>query len=250
MTIDGQLTLEGSDGINWHIDDVKILGGTQYGLRAYLGFGGVDAFAGTLAQRPVLSHIEVVGMGSRGLGATCSASVAAASVIIEYADIYGCQDGIKTWSDYTMRYSWVHDMDHPSGAHSDAVQITRGTNIEFTGNRFDGYDGYTSDGSGFTTDYTGNSVLQTGQADGDIQATWTNNWFAGGHYTIRPSFGHGETYNLSYSFVNNRWLRHGTSVALGRTDLVPSTYGPVYGGTSSVYVWENNVWDDTGQLIP
>jgi len=260
VTINGQFTLEGSDGVNWHITDVRIITSAVngYGLRTYLGFGGVDAFTGTLAQRPVFSHIEIVGLAAHASGAgACSAAVAANDIILEYADIYGCTDGVKSWSDFALRYSWIHDMDHPSGAHSDALQIVSGSNLEFTGDRFDGYDGYSSDGTGMPSDYAGNSVLQTGHCNGDVQATFTHNWFAGGHYTIRgegacdssDTTKHPAPYTVHYVFHDNRWLRHGTSVALGRSDLVPNTYGPIYGSTAADQDWVDNVWDDTGEAV-
>ncbi len=239
VTINGMLSLEGTDGINWVIEDVRINSGSTYSLRTYRSG---DPFAGTYAQRPIFRYVDLVGRGSYS-SETCSSVIAAENVIIEYADIYGCSDGVKAWDNVTIRYSWVHDLDHPSGAHSDAVQIVRGVNIEFHGNRFDAYTGYSSDGTS-ELGGTGSGLLQTGSVTGDITATWTNNWFAGGHYTIRGS----TDPRVSYSFRDNRFLRFGASVALGRTDLPPNRYGPVYGGVTSEE-WINNVWDDTGELV-
>lgn len=245
VTVNGQLTLAGSDGIDWVIEDVRILGGSTYGLRAYIG----PAYSGTYAQRAVFRHVEIVGRGAQGVGSSCSAAAAIRNVVIENANIYGCQDGIKAWENVNVRYSWVHDLDHPDGAHADAVQIVNGLNQEFHGNRFDAYVGYSSDGSMAAEDLgqTSSGLLQTGSVTGDISATWTNNWFAGGHYTIRGETD--ATYNVAYTFRDNIFMRQGTSVTLGRTDLDPNRFGATYGNTSTAQVWINNVWDDTGDPV-
>lgn len=239
VTVTGKLTLSGSDGVNWVIEDVLFInGGGTYGLQLY---SGQTAFTGTKAQRPIFRYIEVRGNGSSS-GSGCSAVIYGRNAIIENADLYGCTDGIKPSNDFTMRYSWVHDLDHPSGAHADAVQIVSGQGIEFYANRFDAYNGYSSDGSMTPDGSTGNGVLQTGSVTNNIQATWTHNWFAGGHYTIRGSTGDG--YSVDYTFRNNRFLRFGTSVALGLTNLVPNRYGPLY--TMGSHDFDcSNVWDDT-----
>lgn len=242
VTIQGTISLAGSDGVGWIVEDARIEGGT-YGVRGYAG--GNAPFTGTQAQRPVFRYVEVVGTAARGAGG-CSASVYGYDMIFEYADVYGCADGVKASRNFEMRYSWVHDLDHPSGAHCDAVQIVSGTNIVFVGNRFDAYIGYSSDGSQTPDGDTGNAVLQTGSVTGQVSATWEHNWFAGGHYTIR---GDGNNALVDYTFRNNRFLRNGMSVTLGLTNLPPNRYGPVYGGVTANEVWENNVWDDTGQPV-
>lgn len=239
-TVQGMFSLSGSDGVNWVIEDVRFEGST-YGIRGYAGGG---AFTGTQAQRPVFRYVEVVGTAARGSGA-CSAVVYGYDMVFEHADIYGCNDGVKATSNLEMHHSWVHDLDHPDGGHCDAVQIVSGTNIVFTGNRFDAYIGYSSDGSQTPDGDTGNAVLQTGSVTGPISATWEHNWFAGGHYTIRGD----PDSRVDYTFRNNRFLRNGTSIALGLTNLPPNQYGPTYGGVTTNEVWENNVWDDTGQAV-
>ncbi|TAH32293.1 hypothetical protein EYC59_06065 [Candidatus Saccharibacteria bacterium] len=240
-TIQGTFSLSGSDGINWVIEDVRFESGT-YGVR---GYSGGTAFTGTQAQRPVFRYVEVVGTAARNAG-DCSAVVYGYDMVFEHADIYGCNDGVKASSNFEMSSSWVHDLDHPSAAHSDAVQIVSGTGIVFTGNRFDAYVGYSSDGSQVPDGDTANAALQTGSVTGQISATWEHNWFAGGHYTIRSD---GANALVDYTFRNNRFLRNGTSVALEVTNLPPNRYGPVYGGVTTNEVWENNVWDDTGELV-
>lgn len=239
VTVTGSFRLSGSDGIGWVIEDVLFInGGSLYGIQAY---SGLDAYTGTLAERAIFRYVEVRGNGSAS-GSGCGAAVYARNIIMEYANIYGCSDGIKPSSNFTLQYSWVHDLDHPSGAHSDAVQIVSGTGLVFHGNRFDAYVGYSSDGSSTPDGSTGSGMLQTGTVTNNIQAVWTNNWFAGGHYTVRGS--NDMTYNIDYLFRNNRFLRYGTSVALGLTNLEPNRYGPLYQMGSADFDC-SNVWDDT-----
>ena len=48
---------------------------------------------------------------------------------------------------------------------------------------------------------------------------------------------------VRYTFRNNTWMTHGTSVVLGRQDLPPNRYGPVYsdlGDFDSSNVWEGS----------
>lgn len=244
VTVTGMFALSGSDGTNWVIEDCQFQGGSTYAIRGYTSGG---TFTGTQAQRPIFRYCDILGRAAYGSGNTSSgACIYGHDMIFEHANIYGGQDGVKAGHRLDMRYSWVHDLDHPAGAHCDAVQIVSGTNSVFIGNRFDAYVGYSSDGSLTPTGDTGNSVLQTGSVTGDISALWNHNWFAGGHYTVR---GAGNDVRVEYTFTNNRFLRYGTSVALQLSNLPPNRYGSTYGGVTEYEVWQNNVWDDTEELI-
>lgn len=244
VTITGTFGLAGSDGLNWVIEDCRFEGGGTYAIRGYTSGG---AFTGTQTQRPLFRYCEVVGAAAHSGGTgSSSACIYGNDMIFDHVDVYGSADGIKAGSRFEARRSWIHDMDHPSGAHCDAVQITSGTDSVFIGNRFDAYIGYSSDGSQMPVGDTGNAVLQTGSVTNNISALWEYNWFAGGHYTIRSA---GADVRVNYTFRNNRFLRYGTSVALGLTNLPPNRYGPIYGGVATNEVWENNVWDDTEEVV-
>lgn len=246
VTITGTFGLSGSDGTGWVIEDCRIEGGT-YGVRGYTSGG---AFTGTQAQRPVFRYCEIVGHAVHGNSdGGSSACIYGDDMIFEHADIYGCIDSIKASDRFEIYNSWAHDNDHPSGAHSDAVQIVSGQNNIFRGNRFESYVGYSSDGSSTPDGSTGSGLLQTGNVSGDISAVWENNWFAGGHYTIRGPGDRDAEYTVRYTFRNNRWLRNGTSVRLGLTNLPPNRYGPTYGDLTTNTIWENNVWDDTNEPV-
>ena len=249
VTVIGTFTLAGSDGINWIIEDVRFeTQGGLYGIRGYRGVGGVAVFEGTQAQRPLLRYVEILGGPATG-HATCSAVIIGKDMIFEHANITGCQDGIKADDRLEVYNSWIHDLDKPEGAHSDGVQIVSGQNIVFKGNRFDAYSTRSSDGTmpAGAWDYA-SGLLQTGTVSGDISATWDNNWFAGGRYTIRGT--DDTTYSVSYTFRNNRWLRLGFSEVLNLADLPPHQYGPIYTLGASDFDC-SNVWDDTEEpLVP
>lgn len=247
VTVTGTFTLAGPDGINWIIEDVRFeTRGGLYGVNGFRGGGGVNAFTGTQAQRPVLRYVEVLGGPVTGHG-TCSAVVIGKDMIFQHANITGCQDGIKADDRLEIYNSWIHDHDYPDGAHSDGVQIVSGQNIIFRGNRFDAYSTYSSDGSkpAGSWDYA-SGMLQTGTVSGDISATWENNWFVGGRYTIRGDDEY--VYNVAYVFRDNRWLRYGSSVVLGRSDLPPNQYGPTARLGAADFDC-SNVWDDTNSPI-
>lgn len=242
-TVTGTFVLDGSDGVNWVIEDCRFEGGSTYVVRGYTG----SAFTGTQAQRPLFRYCELVGRAAQSGGNSSTGAVFYGDdVLFDHIDAYGGVDGLKVRSRMEIRHSWVHDLDHPAGAHCDAVQIVSGTNSVLIGNRFDAYIGYSSDGSLAPTGDTGNGVLQTGAVNGNISALWEHNWFAGGHYTIR---GAGNDIRVEYVFRGNRFLRFGTSVALGLTNLPPSRYGSTYGGVTTNEIWENNVWDDTEEVV-
>ena len=242
-TVSGTFGLAGSDGVNWVIEDCRFEGGGTYAVRGYTSGG---AFTGTLTQRPVFRYCELLGAAAHSGNSSTSSCIYGSDMIFDHVNIYGGIDLVKAVNRLEVRHSWAHDTDHPSGVHSDVVQIVSGLDSVFIGNRFDGYTGYSSDGSQVPDGDTVNAVLQTGSVTGDISALWEHNWFAGGHYTIR---GVGADVRVNYTFRNNRFLRYGTSVALGLTNLPPNRYGTTYGGVTTNEVWENNVWDDTEDLI-
>ena len=234
----GSFRLSGSDGVGWVIEDSRFEATSHYAVQ---GYQSLTPFTGTREQRPVFRYVEIVGRAGTGTGRS-SAAVYGRNMVISHADIYGADDGLKISGSLDLLHSWVHDNDHPDGAHCDAIQIRSGTDILIRGSRLDAYVGYSSDGSS-SLGGTCSGALQTGSVTGPIQARWEDNWFAGGHYTIRGS----SDPQVDYTFRNNRWMRYGTSVALGRDDLPPNRYGPV---TSDLGDFDDsNVWEDTGEPV-
>lgn len=239
VRITGGLIFSGSDGRNWVIEDSRIEGGV-YTVRGYVG---LTPFTGTASERPILRYVEIVGSGALGSSST-SSNIYGSDVIIDHADIYGGVDGVKPINRIDILYSWIHDLDRPAGAHNDGVQIREGTGILFKGTRIDAYVGYSSDGSGGLGDW-GSGGLQSGSLLGPIQATFEDNWFAGGRFTIRGAES-GDEAQINYTFRNNKWMQFGTSVALGRNDLPPYQFGPVVGDFD---IFTGNVWEHTGQPV-
>jgi hypothetical protein len=239
VRIVGGLRLSGSDGRGWVIEDSRIeANGALYGVHGYQSLAG---FTGTTAERPILRYVEIVGSAGTRSGRS-SASVYGSDMIIDHADIFGSDDGIKATNRIDILFSWIHDNDHPTGAHCDGIQIREGTNIFVKGTRIDAYVGYSSDGS---TSLGGpcSGGLQTGSVTGPIQARWEGNWFAGGRFTIRG----GEDANVRYFFRNNKWMQYGTSVVLGRSDLAPNQYGPTADDLGDFDA--SNVWEHTGKPV-
>jgi len=243
VRITGGLQLNGSDGKGWVIEDSRIeANGASYAVQSYTSTG----FSGSKAERPILRYVEIVGSAGNGTGRS-SATVYGSSIVLDHADIYGSDDGVKATGNIDVLNSWIHDNDHPEGAHCDGIQIRSGTDILIKGSRIDAYVAYSSDGSTTPDGSPCSGGLQTGSVIGNIQARWENNWFAGGHYTIRGWASRDAAYTINYVFRNNKWMRNGTSVKLNRTNLIPHTYGPI---TGSLGDFDNsNVWEDTGEPV-
>lgn len=243
VTINGSLQLSGSDGRNWIIEDSVILTTGNYGIQSYIS---LDSFTGTKAERPVFRYVEIRGSAAID-GSSCSAVVYGRDIVLQNADIYGCDDGVKASHRVSIISSWLHDNDHPSGAHCDSLQIRSGTDILVRGSRFDAYVGYSSDGSQTPSGSTCSGGLQTGSVTNTISARFENNWFAGGHYTIRGWASRDSEHTISYVFRNNKWMRYGTSVRLGLTNLPANRYGATTGSLGAFD--SSNVWEDTGQPV-
>lgn len=241
VRVTGNFRLSGSDGRNWVIEDSVFEAGSLYGIQSY---NSLTAFTGTYEERPIFRHVEISGQAARGVG-TCEAGFYGSDIVFENAVIHGCKDGAKPSNNVTIQSSWFRDNDHPTGAHCDSIQITRGTNILVRDSRLDAYIGYSSDGSQVPDGSTCSGALQTGAATGDISAVFENNWFAGGHYTIRGwSSSDTSAGDMSYTFTGNKWREYGSSVALGLDNLEPSRWGPVTGILGDFD--DSNVWEHTG----
>lgn len=243
VQITGSLSLSGSDGRGWVIEDSRILTSGRYGIHAYTSMAD---FIGTQAERPIFRYVEVVGAAAWD-GSSCSAVIYGSDIVIQHADLYGCSDIVKLKHRVSLQGSWLHDVDSPAGAHSDTMQIRSARGSLVQGNRFDAYVGYVSDGSSAPDGRTASGGLQTGSVTNDISVRFIHNWFAGGHYTIRGWASRDESYNIDYYFRDNIWMRRGTSVALGLTNLPPNRYGPVTGSLGDFD--SSNVWEDTGQPV-
>lgn len=241
VRITGNLQLSGSDGINWVIEDSIIETNHLYGIQ---GYSNLTPFTGTYEERPVFRYVEVIGRAARDAG-SCSSNILGGNMVLEYLDVYGCEDGIKPSSNLDMISSWFHDNDRPTGAHCDSIQIRSGTNTLFRGNRMDAYVGYVSDDSSVADGATCNGVLQTGPATNNISVTFEDNWFSGGHYTIRGWVASDELEGtMNYVFRDNKWREFGESVALGLNSLEPNQYGATRSRLGDFDA--SNVWEHTG----
>lgn len=136
-------------------------------------------------------------------------------------------DGVKLGSNVRLQDSWIHDMTPGAGAHADGGQMQNGvTNLVVTHNNID---------MAGTSGELGNAALFLAPDLGPSSAgpvTVTNNWLAGGNYTLYCVDGNnGQYFVKNITITGNRFARE-------------FRYGPA---TVNVPITQSgNVWDDTG----
>lgn len=210
------------------IRDVEVDANTGlYGIRTRIGFSGVTPPTGP----QIIEYTNIHNAYSAGLYI--------AHVTVRHVEIWNSIDGIKSGNNVDMYASYVHDLRYNTGAHVDALQIQYGLNQFFHWNVFDARIGYSTDDPG-RIGAMGSGGLQTGSMNGDASARFHDNWWNGGHYTIR--MGSSGPPLIDYQFRRNK---HGRDF----------TYGPITGTTShstsygGIRYDASNVWEDTGQPI-
>ena len=246
----GQLTLEGRDGIDWVIEDSIIEAG-QYGIDAYSS-SSLDDFEGTRSQRPIIRRVTIEGRAERmrtNYGGHTLAGVRASHIVLQRVRIFGSEDGVKiNGDDVTISRSWIHDLDHPVGAHCDGLHIRAGSRVVIEHTRVDSYVGYSHDGS-TTPGVTCNGATQFGPIyrSNPPKITFTANWFAGEHFTVRGITDRDQGAGATLTFRRNLWRQHGESVELGRTNLPPNRWGPTMADLKDAD--SSNVWEHTGRPV-
>jgi len=129
--------------------------------------------------------------------------------------------------------TWGHDTDHPSGAHSDDVQVQGGTGILIHWSTFEGRNSPESETNAGSWN---NGVLQTGSVNGNIQMDMLDNWVDGGNYTLRATNATGQAnYNVVQIFRRNKHGRNFNNGPISNMGNLPA------GSYDS-----SNVWEDTG----
>lgn len=231
MLIDGTLRLSGTDGCGWLIED-SVIHARVYGIQAY---SSLDPFDCPSGERPVFDHVQVIGRAAHAGEGDTSALFYGRDAILRHVDFFGGVDGLKISSRVEVFASYVHDLHHPEDAHVDAIQIRSGADSLLHWNHFDARVGY-----GTNVGENGSGGLQTGSLTGAIERIeFRDNWWNGGHYTVRMGGGDGP---IDYLFRNNK---HGRDF----------TYGPVTGCDDCPYSGggvrydDSNVWEDTGEPV-
>ncbi|HKX72950.1 MAG TPA: hypothetical protein VJM32_02980, partial [Candidatus Saccharimonadales bacterium] len=134
----------------------------------------------------------------------------------------------------TVQDSWLHDPRNKAGAdpHNDVIQSTNATYIRILHNRLE-------------LNATQTSLILLKADIGTISDVKVdNNLFNGGGYSV---YWYDANHKISNgSFTNNRWQRSPTGGFMPKGGY----HGTHAINASTMPVWTNNVWDDTGQVIP
>lgn len=158
----------------------------------------------------------------------------------DWCEFIGGQDNTKPFRNFVRYHNcYMHDPLHPTGAHSDVIQLLSGgfeaihcTLVAYTGAPIGSWLP-----SGKTLGGPNNSVLQIGSAlTGDVSSALIDDCLCdGGNYLVQQLQGNwtgGHTVAGPLIIRNSR---------MGRDER----YG-LYNGLSSVSQWTNNVFDDDG----
>ena len=151
----------------------------------------------------VLEHVEIVNCTSAGIyGPNFRASH------LEIHEMWG--DAVKTRSDATVEFSWMHHLGKKEGAHADGNQTRAGTDILLRGNFFDmPINGSESGpGSPYKSNAASINAAEVGSVDNLVME---GNWLNGGNYTVYfsadPKYGEGEFVLSNSALVHNRFGR-------------------------------------------
>lgn len=200
--------------------------GGRYGIRTRVGSSEANR---PPEGRQVIEHTEVYGASSAGLYV--------AHVTVRHADVWGNIDNVKSGDDVELYASWLHDQSWTDGAHADAIQIQWGQDQLIHWNVIDAR--YGSRG-GPRAGQNSNAGIQMGSMNSNASAQVHNNWFNGGHYTVR--IGTSDAPLIDFQYRHNKFGRD-------------FTYGPVTGDRNDSTTYggvrfdRSNVWADNGQSV-
>jgi len=169
---------------------------------------------------------------SGGPDTQCSIVSGAASWTGRRLNLYGAGDGIKMGSNATLVDSFIHDLDHSTGAHNDGIELTGATNVRVEHNTILNQNSQTS--AVMLSEYYG-----TGNANVSV----TGNLLGGGGFTMYGGLEAGKALKTGLSVTNNRFTTrfYSTSGYYG-----PSAYW------DSRNTWSGNTWVDgsrAGQAV-
>jgi len=200
-------------------DCVIDTGESLYGINAFL-FTGIEP-----PVWPEFRYCEITGGRS--------ATIAGGYIRLLRCNVHRGTDTIKIFTGMEIYASYAHDTWYTPGAHCDLVQIEQGAaNTLIHWSNFEAWNAMDSPAGGGGTS---NAVLQTGSVNGDIgPVDWFDNWFDGGHYTIRGTTPD-DPFACIYTFRRNK---HGRGYQ----------YGPLRAmtGRPDIDYDTSNVWADTG----
>ena len=158
---------------------------------------------------------------------------------IRRSNVHGGNDALRAGDNSYVYDSYIHDLYRAVGTHNDVVQDINGQNVLFQHNTLLAYNGVP--GAGITAGDPMNSIFQIGNQTGNISnVVFDNNIVNGGNYSFNANWTNLDAGLYSASgirIVNNRFGRD-------------YRYGPKANMRTSLVVWANNIWDDTGAVLP
>lgn len=226
VIINGSLDLKDVSR-DYIISDFRIKTSGSYGLRTKIGYSGVTPPTG----KQVVQHCEISG--------ATSANLYISHVTVKHCDVWGGIDNVKAGDKVEMYANYLHDQSWVDGAHADAIQIQYGDDSLFHWNVIDARYGDSSI-AGARAGGMSNAGLQMGSMTRDSSARWHDNWFNGGHYTVR--LGTSGPPLIDHQWRNNKFGRDFTYGPVAGTRTHSTTYGGVRFDSS-------NVWEDTGDPV-
>ncbi len=163
----------------------------------------------------VLEDVEVDGLGSAG---NC---IASGRYTLLRVELHSCVDGARANGDVVIRDSFIHSLVREPDSHNDAIQTTRGSDIEIVGNTLLAY----TDGDPM------NAAYLAGSAQGPVdRVVVTDNYLNGGNYTLQ----------IDPGITDGVYERN----VFGRDHR----YGAVAGVPDQI-TWRDNTYADTGETV-
>jgi hypothetical protein len=159
---------------------------------------------------------------------TCNENTATAiagyGFVATRLNVHGCENGFSIDNDATVQDSYIHDLFHDVGSHTDGIQLSGGANVTITHNKI------------FNQDPDGTSAIisnDTGLSNVHI----ANNLLAGGGHTLYcPSVSSSDFHVTGNHFSREFFPNSGSFSAMVYCEFVTEATG--------------NVWDDTGLPVP
>jgi hypothetical protein len=180
---------------------------------------GIHALAANYSGvGPLIEDVEISCDGSSATG------VAGYGFTARRVNAYGCENAFSVDNNVTIEDSYIHDLYHATGAHTDGIQLSGGSNITIRHNKI------------LNQDTNGTSAI-IGDTASFSNVLITNNLLGGGGYTLYCA----DSVSPNYRVTNNRWSR----------SIYPNGgfYGPWRNCQLATEV-TGNVWDDTSQPVP
>jgi hypothetical protein len=192
-TVNGDVSVgtAGATLDGWDIHGCLSISAANVTIRNTRVAGGCNWSVNARGPGLVLDHVAV------SCGNTAGKGIVGVTFTAIALDVSGCEDGFYIDpAGATIRDSWVHDLFHASGAHTDSVQVVAGGQAVVTHNTLT------------NQDPQGSSVISADTTDvHDVIVT--GNLMAGGGYSMRcPDPGHGTNVQVLDNRFSMTWVQY------------------------------------------